>query len=54
VKRLAVRIELLKVETQLGRRTRFYFELALPEITSRRDSGRTSDSGRRRHAIPAA
>jgi len=44
----------LKVETQPGRGTRFYFELDLPEITSRRDSGRTSDPGRRRQETPAA
>jgi len=44
----------LKVETQSGRGTRFYFELDLPQITSRRDAGRTSDPGRRRQETPAA
>ncbi|HEV2670475.1 MAG TPA: HAMP domain-containing sensor histidine kinase [Gemmatimonadales bacterium] len=44
----------LKVETQLGRGTRFFFELELPELASRRDSGRTSDPARRRQETPAA
>ena len=44
----------LKVETQLDRGTRFFFELELPELASRRDAGRTSDPGRRRQETPAA
>lgn len=44
----------LHVETQLGRGTRFFFELALPLSQSLREPGRNSDPGRRRHATPAA
>jgi len=44
----------LKVETQLGRGTRFYFELDLPQIASRRDAGRNSDPERRQQETPAA
>ena len=44
----------LQVETQLGRGTRFFFELELPESVSRRESNRNSDPGRRRQETPAA
>ena len=44
----------LHVETELGRGTRFFFELELPESPSRRDSGRNSDPARRHEATPAA
>jgi len=43
----------LHVETVVGRGTRFFFELDLPEPASRRDPKRNSDPGRR-HATPAA
>ena len=44
----------LHVETELGRGTRFFFELELPESPSRRDSGRNNDPARRHQATPAA
>lgn len=44
----------LHVDTQVGRGTRFFFELELPEIASRRDPSRTSDPELRRQATPAA
>jgi signal transduction histidine kinase len=44
----------LRVETQLERGTRFFFELALPECASQREPNRNSDPGRRREATPAA
>jgi signal transduction histidine kinase len=44
----------LHVETQLGRGTRFFFELELPQGVARRDPNRNSDPGQRRQATPAA
>jgi signal transduction histidine kinase len=44
----------LEVETQPGRGTRFFFELALPLCPSLRESGRNSGPERRRQATPAA
>lgn len=44
----------LQVETQLGRGTRFFFELELPQCPSRREPNRNSDPARRRQATPAA
>ena len=43
----------LQVETQLGRGTRFFFELDLPECPSQREQSRTNEPGRRQ-ATPAA
>ena len=44
----------LHVETELGRGTRFFFQLELPVSPSRRDSGRNGDPLRTRQATPAA
>ena len=43
----------LQVETQLGRGTRFFFELDLPECPSQREPSRASDPAQRQ-ATPAA
>jgi signal transduction histidine kinase len=44
----------LKVETQLGRGTRFFFELSLPLCASQRESGRNSDPHHQRRETSAA
>jgi signal transduction histidine kinase len=43
----------LQVETQLGRGTRFFFELELPEISPLREQSNASEASRR-EASPAA